>query len=171
MAKRKRKANGRARNGKGDALRLRGVTPGSAEWMRAIKPRQPCLKHGVALPIAAELQAQYEVRLERAAPHLLHQRYAFAKNLLARALIRLDRIDAWYATAPKAWFIKSTGSGRATMQSVEQRYASLMTEAWRGLHACGLTPAAAKELGLSVESPDIVDLETIRQRYTEKDGA
>ncbi len=160
MAK-KRKRRSRTRNGLGDALRLQGITPGSAEWMRRIKPRQPCLKHGVDLPISAPLQAQYEARLERAAPELRHQRYAFAKNLLARALIRLDRIDHWYASAPLAWFIKATGTGRATMQAVETRYASLVTEAWRGLHACGLTPLSVRELRLPVESPDAKDLNAL----------
>ncbi len=159
MAKRKkRKANGRARSPVGDALRRQGLVPRTAAWMRAIRPLQPHRSHGEALPIAEALQAEYEARIARAGPHLSHPRYAFAKNLLARALIRLDRIDRWYATAPGAWFIKGTRGGKAHLQSVEARYATLMNEAWRGLHACGLTPLSVRELRLPVESPDEKDL-------------
>ncbi len=122
--------------------------------MLAIRPAQPNLRHGVTLPVDEGTIARYETRLTKAAPHLAHERYAMARNLLARNLIRLDRVDLWYARTPRAWFIKSTGSGKAAVQAVEGRYASLMTEAWRGLRECGLTPAGAKELGMLPDLPN-----------------
>jgi hypothetical protein len=116
--------------------------------------------------------ARYRGRLVASAPHLAQARYAVPVDLLCRALIRLDRVDEWYASAPQAWYLKSFRSGRAVMQAVEKQYVALLERALRACAELGLTPASARALGLDVAAPDEVDLAAaLAQRSRDGGGA
>ncbi len=146
------------------------VKPGTRAWMIKIRPQAPALKHGINLPVDAETLGVYEQRIMQAAPHMAQERYAIARTLLAGTLIRIDRVNLWYARTPKAWFIRATSRGTASVQPVEQRHSALIEEARRLLDACGMTPASAKALGLDVAAPDVKDLADFFQRLPAHDG-
>lgn len=143
------------------------VTPGNGKrpgkghdraFMRAIRPRAPALRHGGTLRLSeAELTAAC-AEIIRAAPHLQQARYRLALESLTRLWARLHLMDAIIANHPKGWAVRATGSGRLEINAGEKYYLSVTEQVRRLLNDLGLTPSAARGLGLDVAAPDQRDI-------------
>ncbi len=139
--------------------------------MKAIRPAQPCLLHGGRLRLPqARIDATVGA-LVQGSPHLDQPRYRHALGLLARVVARIEVMDEIYTEHPRAWLLRATSSGRIQMGAGEKHYVALIEQARRLLADLGLTPQSARALGLSVESPDAVDVfraEMLRQERQAK---
>lgn len=123
-----------------------------------IRPARPNLKTAAYARLSPDDIARTAGEIEALAPAHLHQRrYGPAVALLARVLRRIEAMDAAYGTNAKAWFARTTRSGRVETQPAERQYLVYVGQALRLLESLGLTPSSAKALGLDVDSPDALD--------------
>jgi len=142
------------RNGNGK----RGQSRQQMLAVRALAPHAPNLRHGALVRLRAEDIAKATGEITRVAPHLAQPRYRHGVEVLARLLARLETMDAVIAGHPKGWIIRATASGRVEIGGGERHYLLLTEQVRRMLESLGLTPQAAKALGLPVESPDEKDV-------------
>ncbi len=133
----------------------------SRAHMLAIRPRAPALRHGGTVRLSEEEIAGACGEIRRIAPWLDQPRYGIALEQLARLLARVRVMDEIIARHPKGWVFRATGSGRIEVNTGERYYLSLAEQVRRLLTDLGLTPSAARALGLNVESPDAKDLSAL----------
>lgn len=129
--------------------------------VRALAPHSPNLRHGAYLRLPQDEVDRAVGELVAVAPHLAQPRYRHGVALLARLLKRVEVMDLIYSGHPKAWLARCTQSGRIEVSGGEKIYLLVVEQARRMLESLGLTPSAAKQLGLSVESPDAKDLDAL----------
>ncbi len=143
----------------------REYSPEKLEQMRArmlharsFAPKRPNVVHSAYLRLPQEKIDAAIGELVRAAPHLAQQRFQHGCSLLARVIARIILIDETLATHPKAWLFRATKGGRITLGGGEREYMRWVDAARRLLNDLGLTPMAARALGLDVASPDVKSL-------------
>jgi hypothetical protein len=135
--------------------------------VKALAPHAPNLRHGALVRLRPEDLAKATGEITRVAPHLAQPRYRYGMEVLARLLARLETMDAVIAGHPKGWIVRATASGRVEIGGGERHYLHLTEQVRRMLESLGLTPQAAKSLGLSVESPDAKDLNALLREAAE----
>jgi hypothetical protein len=148
----------------------RGASREAMLAVRGLAPHAPNLRHAAFVRITPEMVDAITGEVVRTTPWLGQPRYRALVTDLARVEARLAAMDQVLSQHPKAWVFRTSESGKLEVSQGERHYISYLEQKRRLLESAGLTPAAAKQLGLPIESPDEKDLDALLAEAAEDDG-